>query len=67
MGVSIRGDKETVNVIQKIEHLLREGRDCVIWCLNEELNKKHPVVPFVRHYEQLLADFNAVLKEPSDD
>ena len=67
MGVPIRGGKEAVNIIQKIEHLLREGRSCVIWCLNEELNKKHPVVPFVRHYEQLLADFNAVLKEPSDD
>lgn len=56
-----------MNAIQRIEHLLREGRDYVIWCLNEELNKKYPVVPFVRHYEQLLADFNEVLKEPTDE
>ena len=50
-----------MNAIDLIKHLLVEGRECVIECLNAEQNKIHPKERVVWHYEDLLAEFNSVL------
>lgn len=52
---------------QKLESLLRAGQGCIIECLNAELNKTHPVQSYVNYYQQLLASFNEVLEEPTDE